>query len=79
MSCLENDTGEQNFQRDGFLTTNLEQVLNWTRAGSFGLDFGLACCAVGMMHAGASRYDLDRFGGFRVLGNLTYDCCGDTL
>ena len=24
--------------------------------------FGLACCAVEMMHAGAARYDLDRFG-----------------
>ena len=33
-AVLENDTREQNFQRDGFVTTNLEQVLNWTRAGS---------------------------------------------
>merc|ERR1719326_2392493 len=24
--------------------------------------FGLACCAVEMMHAGASRYDFDRYG-----------------
>jgi NADH-quinone oxidoreductase subunit B len=24
------------------------------------MTFGLACCAVEMMHAGAARYDLDR-------------------
>jgi NADH-quinone oxidoreductase subunit B len=26
------------------------------------MTFGLACCAVEMMHAGAARYDIDRFG-----------------
>ena len=26
------------------------------------MTFGLACCAVEMMHAGAARIDLDRFG-----------------
>jgi NADH:ubiquinone oxidoreductase subunit B-like Fe-S oxidoreductase len=26
------------------------------------MTFGLACCAVEMMHCGAARYDLDRFG-----------------
>ena len=47
-AVVEADTGGQNFQRDGFVTTNLEQVLNWTRAGSlWPMTFGLACCAVG--------------------------------
>ena len=26
------------------------------------MTFGLACCAVEMMHAAAARYDMDRFG-----------------
>lgn len=26
------------------------------------MTFGLACCAIEMMAAGASRFDLDRFG-----------------
>src|SRR6266498_2885537 len=47
----------------GFVTTTLDGVINWARNGSmWPMTFGLACCAVEMMHAGAARYDLDRFG-----------------
>jgi NADH-quinone oxidoreductase subunit B len=38
-------------------------VVNWSKTGSlWPMTFGLACCAIEMMQAGASRYDLDRFG-----------------
>jgi len=45
------------------VVAKVDQVLNWARAGSmWPMTFGLACCAVEMMHAAASRYDMDRFG-----------------
>lgn len=48
---------------EGFVTTQADKVINWARTGSmWPVTFGLACCAVEMMHAGTSRYDLDRFG-----------------
>jgi NADH-quinone oxidoreductase subunit B len=47
----------------GFLVTTANDLVAWARSGSmWPMTFGLACCAVEMMHAAASRYDLDRFG-----------------
>ena len=48
---------------DNFITTRLDKVLNWARESSlWPLGFGLACCAIEMMAASASRYDISRFG-----------------
>ena len=46
-----------------FLTGRLEDLLNWARKSSvWPATFGLACCAIEMMGAGAAHYDLSRWG-----------------
>jgi len=70
---------------DNFITTSIDRVLNWARESSiWPMGFGLACCAIEMMAASASRFDIARFGAevFRasprqsdlmiVAGTLTY-------
>ncbi len=48
---------------NGFVTTSLDKLVNWSRAKSlWPMTFGLACCAIEMMAAGAARFDLDRMG-----------------
>lgn len=75
---------EGRFEENMVLTT-VEQAINWARQSSiWPMTFGLACCAIEMMAAGAGRYDMDRFGAgaFRatprqadlmiVAGTVTY-------
>ncbi len=70
---------------ENVVTTTIEQAINWARVSSlWPMTFGLACCAIEMMAAGASRFDMDRFGAgaFRatprqsdlmiVAGTVTY-------
>jgi NADH dehydrogenase (ubiquinone) Fe-S protein 7 len=58
-----------------FLVSKVDDLMNWARRGSiWPMTFGLACCAVEMMHAGASRYDFDRFGVIFRLSPRQSDC-----
>jgi NADH-quinone oxidoreductase B subunit len=53
----------QELQDQGFIVTQMDKVAAWAQSGSlWPMTFGLACCAVEMMQAAASRYDMDRFG-----------------
>lgn len=47
----------------GVFTTNAQALINWSRANSvWYMTFGIACCAIEMMHTGGPRFDFDRFG-----------------
>ena len=50
-------------QEKGFVLSSVDLLVNWARTGSlWPATFGLACCAIEMMHTACSRYDIDRFG-----------------
>lgn len=50
-------------QQAGYVLTTLNEAVDAARSGSLWyLTFGLACCAVEMMHTAGARYDFDRFG-----------------
>jgi NADH-quinone oxidoreductase subunit B len=45
------------------MVTSSEALITWARTGSLmWMTFGLACCAVEMMHISMPRYDAERFG-----------------
>ena len=55
---LKSELGKQ-----GIFITTIEDLYNWGRKNSlWPLGFGLACCAIEMIAASMSRWDLARFG-----------------
>lgn len=57
------DALKSELQKQGVVVTTLEDLYNWGRKNSlWPLSFGLACCAIEMIAASMSRWDLARFG-----------------
>ncbi len=53
----------EELQEKGYVVAQFDKLVAWARTGSmWPMTFGLACCAVEMIHAYMARYDLDRFG-----------------
>ena len=50
-----------------WMTTRVDYIVNWARRNSiWPMPFGTACCAIEMMAAAASKYDIARFGMERM-------------
>jgi len=51
------------FENSNVIITSVDRLLNWARLSSlYQMQFGLACCAIEMMAASASNFDIMRFG-----------------
>lgn len=54
---------DQKFESSNIVVTTMDKLLNWARLSSlWQMQFGLACCAIEMMAASASNFDMMRFG-----------------
>ncbi len=53
----------ERLMEDGFLTTRLDEVINWARKNSlWPMPMGISCCAIEMMATASPRFDISRFG-----------------
>ena len=60
---LESDMAVPMELRHNILVTSVDKLVNWGRKSSlWPVAFGLACCAIEMMSASTSRFDISRFG-----------------
>lgn len=56
---------DQKFGQGGVIVSKVDDLVNWARLSSlWPMGFGIACCAIEMMGAFTSAYDLDRIGVF---------------
>ncbi|NMM49623.1 NADH-quinone oxidoreductase subunit B [Marinigracilibium pacificum] len=56
-------TKNDGYGQGGVIIAKLDDLINWARLSSmWPMSFGLACCAIEFMSAGATPYDLDRLG-----------------
>jgi NADH-quinone oxidoreductase subunit B len=54
---------EDKLSKDGFVTSKLSDLIEWSRKNSlWPMPMGISCCAIEMMAAAASRFDIARFG-----------------
>jgi len=59
----QNEIGYDSKIEGDFIVTRIDAALNWFRKNSlWPMPMGLACCAIELMAAGASRFDISRFG-----------------
>jgi len=54
---------EEKLNRDGFITSKLDAMINWCKKNSlWPMPMGISCCAIEMMHTAGPRFDISRFG-----------------
>lgn len=79
------DNLQETLERDGYMVTTVDSVLNWAMKNSiWPMPLGISCCGIEMMAFGAARADVARFGSERfsfsprqadlliVAGTVTY-------